>query len=336
MEDKTFTGVSLSSINIPSILTESDKLEFSNAVHGLFEVKHFLDKVEAVNSTATIPTSLASNFQNIKDSFLGIYEDLKKDHSKVDSVRAVNQIKSTYRRAIDFKNNFFEISSSNYNLQTCVTIISLSGANSEGLQKQTFSLIEQLEKEVQKASTLNKELEDKAAKSVVSNYANIFSTQENIHKGNATTWLTTAILFTIATILFLCLSFKNDWFNTTQLVNFTDGNKIESKFVYNIPNLITKVFVISILIYLLTFLFRQFAINKNLQTLNNYKKNALNSFTLFTESIGDKDNSSKNALMLQVAKAIYENTTTGYLSSKVQENPSSGILEITKLVGDTK
>ncbi len=336
MEENSFLNISLSAISIPSILTETDKLEFSNSVTGLYEVKQFLDKVEAVKSTTSLPQHLANSFQNTKTSFIDIYNTLTKDYSNIDSVTAVNQIKNAYNRANEYKRSFFEISSSNYTLLTCNTIISLNGANSNGLQEKSFALIEELEKEIQKATKLNKELEDKAAKSVVSNYANIFLTQETIHKKNASNWLKTAILFTILTLLFLTFSFKYDWFNTTQLVTITDGNKVDSRFIYNIPNLITKVFIISILIYIITFLFKQFAINKNLQTLNNYKKNALNSFTLFTESIGDKDSSSKNALMLQVAKAIYENTATGYLSSKVQESPSSGILEITKLVGDSK
>src|SRR5437868_1620345 len=188
MEESSFENISLSTLPIPSILTESDTIEFAKAVNGLLEVKSFLNKIEAIRQTAKLPTQLLKNFDDIKNNFVSIYDSMAKDYSKLDSVRAVSEIKRAYNRAIDYKNGFFEVSSSNYPLFTCTFINALSGANAEEVMTQSFSLMEDLEKEVKKANTLNKELEDKAAKSVVSNYAEVFSNQEKVHKKNANKW----------------------------------------------------------------------------------------------------------------------------------------------------
>ena len=43
----------------------------------------------------------------------------------------------------------------------------------------------------------------------------------------------------------------------------------------------------------------------------------------------------RNSLMLQLAKSIYEQTATGYIGDKGQ-NVNSGIVEITKMIGANK
>lgn len=54
--------------------------------------------------------------------------------------------------------------------------------------------------------------------------------------------------------------------------------------------------------------------DRHLQALNNHRKNALNSYELFVESIGKDDPISKNALMLQVGQSNlrkFHNGVTG-------------------------
>ena len=53
------------------------------------------------------------------------------------------------------------------------------------------------------------------------------------------------------------------------------------------------------------------------------------------ESINKEDYESRNSLMLQLAKAIYEQTSTGYINDKNQ-GVNSGIIEITKMIGANK
>ena len=96
--------------------------------------------------------------------------------------------------------------------------------------------------------------------------------------------------------------------------------------------MVTKVLVIAVVIFLMSFSFKQYSINKHLQTLNTQRQKALNSYKLFTTSISKDDTNSHNALMIQVAKAIYEPQSTGFLNEKGQQ-VNSGLVEITKLIG---
>jgi hypothetical protein len=122
------------------------------------------------------------------------------------------------------------------------------------------------------------------------------------------------------------LSFRNDWFNITG--NSSDASKI------NYVNVIAKFFVFSLGIFAVNFCFKQYSIHRNLEELNRHRKNALKSFQLFSDSI-TSDPESRNALMLQVAKAIYDHSPTGYLSSK-QQDGTPNIIDLTKVISSTK
>jgi hypothetical protein len=105
------------------------------------------------------------------------------------------------------------------------------------------------------------------------------------------------------------------------------------KFIrYDFTALVTKILIIAVIIFLMSFSFKQYSVNRHLQTLNTQRQKALNSYKLFTESISKDDTNSHNALMIQVAKAIYEPQSTGFLNEKGQQI-NSGIVELTKIIG---
>ena len=56
---------------------------------------------------------------------------------------------------------------------------------------------------------------------------------------------------------------------------------------------------------------------------------------LFLESINKEDINTRNTLMLHLAKAIFEQTNTGFISDK-NDAINAGIIEITKMIGSTK
>ena len=99
-----------------------------------------------------------------------------------------------------------------------------------------------------------------------------------------------------------------------------------------LPVLIRKLFIIALIVFSLSFSFRQFLINKHLFTLNRHRETTLNSFRLFIETIDKDDISIRNALMLEVAKSIYEQGKTGYLSEKGKETTRPSIVELHKLI----
>lgn len=178
------------------------------------------------------------------------------------------------------------------------------------------------------------ELKKKVQDQTVSDYAIVFQKEVVKYRKDSIAWLISGIAITCIFIAgFICIN-AYDVFPTE--AKFLNENNVELISGYNISNIIIKVILIAIFIFLISFSFKQYNINKHQQTLNLHRQNALNSYKLFTESIIGEDSNSRNALMVQVAKAIYEHTqSTGFLNDKGQ-TMNSGIVELTKIIGENK
>lgn len=202
----------------------------------------------------------------------------------------------------------------------------------------------QLDKARKDVEELNKQqkgvidsLRAKAGEQTIQNYAEIFRRQAGRHSSFSITFKPKlrisvgAAYFWIAAALILFY------------VGLTNIEVLEKWFPLNSENpylligtLVKRIALISLWIYLISFSLRQFSINKHLFTLNKHRENALNSFRLFTETIGKDDPHARSQLMLQVAKAIYEQRSTGYLSHKSGDTKEPSILELTRFIEPRK
>lgn len=300
----TLKDINLVSLQKPNFLNPDEENSWTAALDSLIEVRDFLSKVEIGYSTSKIPLNFKNNFEEIKKDFIEHYDKFSSEKKGGSTSEKVQYLINEINRTIDYKNQFFMPNTSNHALFVCLAILSFSETNQDQLLNETNALKHDLKSEINRVKLVSKELEEKSAQFVVSNYAKIFENQEALNKGNANTWMVISIGFSLLSLVLIFLSFKYDWFNITTITAVKEDNQIFNKQVYNYPNLITKVFIISILIYLISFFFKQYSVNRHLQALNNHRKNALNSYILFAESIGDKDISAKTSLMLQVSKSI--------------------------------
>lgn len=161
----------------------------------------------------------------------------------------------------------------------------------------------------------------------MSDYAIVFKNEADKHDKLAEKWLQRGIYLSI---FFVILIIAVATLKILPTEYYTESGTFLR---YNFSNLITKAIAIAVIIFLMSFSFKQYSINKHLQTLNTHRQNALNSYQLFTKSIVGDDTNSRNALMIQVAKAIYEHSqSTGFLNEKGQ-SVNSGIVELTKIIG---
>jgi|GEM_PF-4694737 len=174
---------------------------------------------------------------------------------------------------------------------------------------------------------------DKTAEFVISDYAEIFKEQAYEHShwkyddkkrmrvsvGNSEKWLIMGF-FSLVVFIYILLNLRRILGSPSELF----GNELYSF-------LITKIFIISMSFYWITFCFKNFSIHRHLSTLNMHRSNALGSFKLFLNSVDREDNSVRNTLVIEVAKAIYEQGKTGYLGSRDKEVTSSPIIELTRL-----
>lgn len=176
-------------------------------------------------------------------------------------------------------------------------------------------------------------LRSKASSSTIQDYAEIFSQQALKHSafsislkkrpyvviGAAYLWIATAVTLLVVGI--------------TQIHQLDVWFAIDPQNPYSaVAALIKRLAFISLWVYIISFGFRQFSINKHLATLNRHRANVLNSFRLFIETIGPDDQSSRSHLMLQVAKAIYEHGMTGYLHPRAPESRDPSFVELTRIL----
>lgn len=174
------------------------------------------------------------------------------------------------------------------------------------------------------------ELSKRASEHPVSDYAIVFEKESSINNIFAKRWLYCGIGISIIFVLSIILFSIYGWF---EIVVRDEAGKL---LYYNFSNLFTKVVLVAIQVFFISFSFKQFNVNKHLETLNKHRQNALNSYKLFQQSIIGNDNGSHNALMIQVAKSIYEHPqSTGFLNENGQQM-NSGIVELTKIISDNK
>jgi len=181
-----------------------------------------------------------------------------------------------------------------------------------------------------KSSEILSELQKKISEQPVSDYAIVFEKESSINNIFAKRWLYCGISISITFVLSIILFSAFGWFEI--VVRDVEGKLL----YYNFSNLFTKVVLVAIQVFFISFSFKQFNVNKHLETLNKHRQNALNSYKLFQQSIIGNDNGSHNALMIQVAKSIYEHPqSTGFLNENGQQM-NSGIVELTKIISDNK
>lgn len=342
----TYEEVDLQKLNLDEKQSISKNFKVRNCIQQLNQIKIIVDKAAKIEYEIELPQILQQELNAIKSRFLEHLNDIiEQININMHSQAYFQQLETACNKIENFHRQFFEIAPSSNNFQFVVNSImnfELPIQNPRILNDLTqelkneisksHELSSELKEEITHAKTMNSELQEKVAKAVVSNYADIFSQQEEADMKSSKTWLTVAVILSLLIAVFIPLSLSQDWFN----ISYTGVINGQESQLINYPNLITKIFFVSFLLYIVSFCYKQYSIKKHLQTLNNHRKNALNSYNFFANSIGSEDTASRNALMLQVAKTIYEHSNSGYLSTKQAEGSTSSIVEFTKFISDQK
>jgi hypothetical protein len=175
---------------------------------------------------------------------------------------------------------------------------------------------------------LNKE----AGKIGVQDYARIFEDQAAEHSrffkkgiGKAQVWLLSAIVtFGILIYMFTLL---DSIFTVKGSTAFTPEV---------IVHVVGRFLLISLVIFLVSFSFKQFRINMHLYTLNKHRANTLKSFEYLTRAPDKLDPGSYNAILMEVAKSIYEAGQTGYINVKDGQADMPSIIDLSKIITQPK
>lgn len=319
-----------------------DMNRLATALDQLKELSEILGEMININESRTLPQQLASKIDKFNSDILHFTNQIEQSEKGTPDIIAkkkdqyLTNIKKYYDQCFrighqDNPNKLIEYYSivksfgqSNNKLNK--EIENLKNSYSDNIVESKKGL-EELKRHSSESKTILNELKKKTSNQTVSDYAIVFEETAGKYKTLSENWFKSGIILSIIfVILVLIVSFCK--ILSTEILA-ENGDFIR----YNLSNLFTKILIVAVLIFLMSFSFKQYSINKHLQTLNTHRQNALNSYQLFTKSIVGEDENSQNALMIQVAKAIYENTqSTGFLNEKNQ-NVNSGIVELTKIIG---
>lgn len=202
-------------------------------------------------------------------------------------------------------------------------------------RRKIAEMVQDIQNQKQTVDSITDEFRKKSGEKTLSDYSIIFLNESQRHSclkfgwkdtkvGNAEWWL----LIGIGLVALFCYLLISE--NLNRIISLT-GTQSQGELLINI---LTRLIIISTWVYLISFCFKQYSVNKHLATLNRHRSHTLNSFKLFIESLDPGDSLTKNALMIEVAKAIYEQGRTGHLSGKSSES-SPSIIELTRFVNQT-
>ncbi len=235
----------------------------------------------------------------------------------------------------------------NLNLLTSLSLVKSLSSN-EFDSKKTKEIIEnefmkfkgeyeKINAYTEQAKSLLDTIQDKSANLLATDYSNIFQIESTNFDKAATKWLYSGILAIIGfiTTLFIFILFKPLPSEIIRPVYNSLGQLSDEKIIYLYSNIFLKIVIFSFELYMVSFFFKQYLINKHQQVINKHRKNSLDSFELFSKSLKGDDQTSKNSLMIQVAKAIYDNPNTGFISDKGGATGPS-FVELTKFVDSSK
>ncbi|GGH64282.1 hypothetical protein [Phaeocystidibacter marisrubri] len=211
------------------------------------------------------------------------------------------------------------------------------GNNSK--KKLVDDLIKEIETKKQTAdnlsknlATLVKEYENKGAKLTAKDYARVYGGEADKRKRIAAGWMIASIMLAITTFCLLTgvydgslLTDELDKFYTDIKAHGAENLDISTYLTYRT---VSRIAMISLLVFAFTFTLKQFNINLHNSIINRRRENALNSLEVFLTSTVQED--IRGAVLLEISKSIYSPTSTGYINDKGESNPS--FIELTRLL----
>ena len=133
-----------------------------------------------------------------------------------------------------------------------------------------------------------------------------FEAQARSHRDQAFKWLVfgavIVVLTGVAAFYFLVIATPG-----------TQGLDASSAWFTYVHELVPRLFVLGVLVYLVTFASRNYRVNKHLQIVYEQRKNALDTCSLFTSA--SQDESIRNAAAAEIVRAIFQLQDSGYLSA---------------------
>jgi len=317
----------------PEFLEGVEVQRYRSLVEKLTIIANLLSKCKNIVGSVKVPNEIDMDL----DLMIREYTDMKKSLEQIHHPRRSGSFDERFAIIERYYKSFFSNSISNNNILVINTISSFESlvtiekaSELDALSIELKSKSDELKEKSELADHILRKLENPSAERVLSDYASEYQTEANLNDKIAYRWLVGAVLLVVLFVSSVVLSIQFEWFPSILKLTSTSGGRESTNEIINIPVLVTKLMVISILIFVIIFCFRQYSIYKNLSVLNRLRMNAFNSYVLFVGAMGERDSEAKKALLISLAKTIHESVNTGFLSIKEGGGPVQNI-DLSKL-----
>jgi hypothetical protein len=321
-----FINTNFNDYDPPEYLSDVERQRFLDSVAKMLEMNKLLKKSIDTINTSEVPLKLIEGLEGIIDDYLEMKTAL--DDSRTPKVNySPNNI---FNRIHSRHAQFFEPSSGNKSLMVIGAISNYEFFFGEKPLKKLEDLNSELEKKNKQIDGILEKLEKPSSERLLSDYAHEYGIEEGKNNDRSRKWLIAGIVISVLFILLVVASVFWEWFPQKLKLEEQINGVINNHEIINVPILATKVMLISLIVYFITFCFKQYSIQKHLSIINQQRKNAFNSYVLFDASMGEKDIHAKKALLMSLAKTIHESTNTGFISSKQAESPINQNIDLGK------
>lgn len=162
----------------------------------------------------------------------------------------------------------------------------------------------------------------------ITSEAKHFQTEASRHARAAQGWLCAAAIVALGIIMYTLKVLEPHLQQIIKAPNTTAQTIL--------PVTIARLVIVSVLWYALIWTTRNFAASRHNFVINRHRENAISTFRAFVESPRD-DQQTRNAILMQAAKCIFDPQQSGYLrTDSDQPAPSGQIIEIFRGVVDGK
>jgi ribosomal protein S20 len=289
----------------------------------IIEILSLVDEmIDATKNTANIPGFLQESMGFYTGQFLELFDELetiiyqpKVDTTTLDNFKikfnqwhtkcVLNQPGSSHPGFLDTYNT--------------IKHFGRRGLREQDTKKADGISMQELSDKILETKNTQDKIRKIVAQESVSNYSKVFGEASKKYKDASTMW----IIIGCAAIVGL--------FGLALLAPWEALLPIEGPSSYNISNIIIKSLLFGVVIFFISFSFKQYSANKHNSVLNLQRQTAMNSYKLFLESIDEKDKAERYTLMKVLASAVYEHVNTGFINEKNQA-PKPGIVELTRMM----
>lgn len=213
-------------------------------------------------------------------------------------------------------------------LMPVTTYLIRMGTDFEALEasarEQFVKMTQESGKLQERQSTITKEMEETLEK-VRRAAAEVGVAQHAIHfREGATRHYKAGRLWLGATVILAALAVGYS------LYSFRQGFELEPEgsvvWWPHLRYLVQRLLVLSIIFFGVALSSKNYRAEKHDEIVNKHRQNALNTFETFAKAAADKD--TKDAVLLQATKSIFEAQSSGYLSGESEQLPSNLIIEV--------